>query len=121
MLICSIPVVLVIASLVRANSLVQPHQSKYFLFAEILMGLAVIVSAANTFLSIIRPLLFRHRPGYKHESGCPMVGSFFNIGATLVGFGSKRLAIVGLIAMVFDTGGMPWLAYVVMRYPGPFD
>ncbi len=112
---------LAIASLVRANSFVQPHQSKYFLLAEILMGLAVIVSATNSYFSFIRPLLFRHRPGYKHESGCPMVGSFFNIGATLVGFGSKRLAIVGLIAMVFDTGGLPWLAYVVMRYPGTFN
>jgi hypothetical protein len=46
--------------------------------------------------------------GYQFVSGAPLVGTLFVVAAGLLGFGNLPTAVVGLLALVLDTGGLPW-------------
>ncbi|CAN5394180.1 hypothetical protein BH09MYX1_BH09MYX1_60280 [soil metagenome] len=46
--------------------------------------------------------------GYRHVSGVPGIGSLLVVLGTVVGYGSVVCSIVGLIAVLADTGGSLW-------------
>jgi hypothetical protein len=66
----------------------------------------------NSYLTFIRPLLFRWRYGsldqYRHVSGFPMFGTILISIGGLLGFGAVVTAFLGLAAWLLDTGGSFW-------------
>ena len=63
----------------------------------------------NLYLSLVRPAIFHLRHGlikqYHHVSGIPAVGTFLVVAGALSGFGGVVSALVGITAMLLDTGG----------------
>jgi hypothetical protein len=98
------PVLLLVASLVRASD--APHP----------VGLAVMLAAlaiagVNLYLSLRTGIYQRKHgslDGYKHISGFPLIGSVLIIVAAIASFGSVPSAVLGLIAVALDTGGLAW-------------
>jgi hypothetical protein len=100
-------VVLLLASL--GVGLAYPRYSGFGI------GLAIVgalVAALNAYLSFVRPLLYAWRHGsingMKNISGIPVLGTFFVVASGVLGFADWRVAAVGLVALVLDTGGIPW-------------
>lgn len=112
--VCFAPVVLLLASL--GVGLAYPRQSGIgiglALFASLIAGL-------NFSLSFVRPLAYSWRhgstKGMRNISGIPMVGTFFAAASGIIGFADRRSAAVGLAALIFDTGGLPWLLLMTWR------
>jgi len=75
--------------------------------------LALLVGMLNAYIAFIRPALYRWRhgslEGMRGVSVGPMLGSALVILAGMIGFGDIPTAVVGLIAVALDTGGLPWL------------
>ncbi len=112
--VCSGPVALMVASLA-----VGPCR---FLGDPRSIGLAVLgllVGLCNVYLSIGRPWLYRRRrgsmEGYRHVSGIPLVGSLLVVAAGVVGFGLGVTAVIGLLALALDPGGLPWFLVATWR------
>jgi hypothetical protein len=112
--ICFAPVVLLLASL--GVGLAYPQQS------GIGIGLALIASlfaGLNCYLSFVRPLVYSCRHGstngMRNISGLPGLGTFFVVASGIIGFADWRSAAVGLAALFFDTGGLPWFLLVTWR------
>lgn len=113
-LICSIPILLLLASLVHGKVEVKPS----------IMGVGFLVAALgigllNTHTSFIRPKLHYRRhgsmEGYRHVSGIPFVGTISTVIATIGNFGSVPAALLGLLALALDTGGLPWFLISTWR------
>jgi len=66
----------------------------------------------NLYSSFVRPAIFRLRHGsierYRHVSGIPIVGTLLVAVGGLSGFGGVVPALVGIAAMLLDTGGSFW-------------
>jgi hypothetical protein len=77
----------------------------------------------NFWLSFLRPLIFKFRNGsmnkYKFESGIPALGNIFVQLGAMNSFGSVGAALLGLVAVLIDTGGFPWF-YVCLRKQNVF-
>lgn len=73
---------------------------------------ALLVAMLNFYLSSIRPLLLIRRhgslEGIPHVSGFPLAGTVLVLLGGLFGFGAWGTALFGLLALVLDTGGLPW-------------
>jgi hypothetical protein len=53
--------------------------------------------------------------GFRNVSGFPAIGNGLALIAGVVGFGDWRAASVGLFAVVFDLGGLPWFLVATWR------
>jgi hypothetical protein len=69
----------------------------------------------NFYLSLIRPWLFESKVGYRNVSGIPLLGTFLVILAGAFAFGDWRVALIGLLALAIDTGGLPWVLIATWR------
>jgi hypothetical protein len=67
------------------------------------------IATLNFYLFFIRPRLFflthKSMDGYHFISGVPIIGTLFTIIGLCVGFGAIGTAIIGIIAILLDTGG----------------
>lgn len=76
------------------------------------MAAALLVAMMNFYLSWIRPLLLIRRHGSLEgihlASGFNGGGTVLVVIGSLFGFGASGTALLGLIALVLDTGGLPW-------------
>jgi hypothetical protein len=80
-----------------------------------LITIALMLSSLNFYLAFIRPALFQNRADYRNISGIPMFGSFCVIGGILMGFGEWSPALAGGVAVLLDTGGLPWFLVSTWR------
>ena len=84
-----------------------------------LVALGTMFATLNLYLSFGRWFLYRLRhgsaDGYRHISGFPVIGTILVGGGGLVSFGSVPVAVLGLIAMVLDTGGTLWFVLWTWR------
>jgi hypothetical protein len=74
-----------------------------------LMVVALLLSSLNLYLSFVRPALFRHRPDYRFVSGIPVIGTLLVMAGTAVGWSAALPGLLGFIALLLDTEGLPWL------------
>jgi hypothetical protein len=107
LVICLSPALLLLVSLALGLSRQRnPTSGLGWTLAALLIGLF------NSFLSWLRPLLFRWRSGspepYRHVSGLPGFGTLLVLVGGLLGFGAAVTAAVGLAAILLDTGGSLW-------------
>ena len=68
-----------------------------------LIALGLLVAGVNLTLSFLRP------------SGLPVVGTLLVVLGGLAGFADWRVATAGLVALVLDTGGLPWFLLATWR------
>lgn len=105
---CLSPVILLTFSLVAAMG---DEPQKAFAFIWLALG-SLLIALLNFFLSFVRPWLLAKRhgslDGFRNVSGFPMVGTILAVLAGLLGFGASWTSIVGMVAMVLDTGGSLW-------------
>jgi hypothetical protein len=113
-LVCSAPIVLLVASF--AHWLVHRGSGMYGLAPA---GVGLVVGGLNAYLSFARPWLYRLRhgslAGYRFVSGFPLLGTVAAVWCGVVGFGEGLPAAVGLVALLLDTGGLPWFLVVTWR------
>jgi hypothetical protein len=73
---------------------------------------AVLLAMFNFYLSAVRPAIFHLRHGsmesYRHVSVFPCVGTLLVVVGGILGFGEVVWALVGIAAMLLDTGGSFW-------------
>jgi hypothetical protein len=107
LLIAAAPLVLIATSILRALS---EHQLRSVVGVVVEL-LALLIGGLNLYLSF-RPALHERRTGsrdgYRHVSGVPMVGTLLTAAGVTLGFGALAPAVMGLVAVVIDTGGFPW-------------
>lgn len=79
----------------------------------------------NAYLAFVRPRLYRRRrgsmEGYRFVSGLPLFGTLFVVLAGVSGFGEVPTAVVGLVALALDTGGLPWFLILTWHDGGMWD
>ena len=113
-LVCVAILALPIASGVKA--ILDQNQHRPFGLA-FLAG-AALLGALNWSLSI-RPALYRRAhgtlDGFKYISGFPALGTVLVVVGSLLGFGSLACAVLGLLALVLDKGGIPWFVAATWR------
>jgi hypothetical protein len=92
------------------------------------VGIAVFglaIGILNTYLSFIRPGLYRQRhgsfEGYRFISGVPGLGTVFIIVAGAWGFGELLTTVIGLVALALDTGGWPWFLFATWHDQSLWD
>ena len=73
-----------------------------------LMAMALLLGSLNFYLSYIRPALDQHRTDYRFVSGIPLIGTLLVIVGTIVGWSATLPAVLGVVALLLDTGGLPW-------------
>jgi hypothetical protein len=75
--------------------------------------LGVLLGVLNLHLTFLRPLLYllRHgsTEGLKNVSVVPLIGTLLALAAGTCAFGDPYSASAGLLTLVIDTGGLPWL------------
>jgi hypothetical protein len=112
--ICFGPVVLLLCSLVY--SLAYPSAA---LAGFGLAVAALVVGILNSYLSFVRPWLYRRRrnsmKGYRYISGLPLLGTLSAVAAGVLGFGQLPTTVVGMAAVILDTGGLPWFLIATWR------
>jgi hypothetical protein len=79
--------------------------------ASVLVALSVGV--ANAYLAFVRPARYRaahagNTDGFRFASGAPVVGTLIAIAASILGRGSVIPAVLSVITLCVDTGGLPW-------------
>ena len=114
-MICLSPVILLLASLLWGRSL--PDRGPSWSLA--LGAVATALAGLNFYLSFIRGRRFKARhgslEGYRHVSGIPAIGTLLVVIAGITGFGQTETALVGLAAMLLDTGGSLWFVVQTWR------
>ncbi|MEO6808187.1 MAG: hypothetical protein ABI353_03630 [Isosphaeraceae bacterium] len=117
--ICFGPIALMVASIVY-GVVGQSGGSRGLGFAV----LGLLFGILNAYLSAVRPWLYQLRhgsmEGYRFISGLPF-GNLFVIVAGVLGFGVLPTAVVGLVALVLDTGGLPWYLIATWRDESLWD
>ncbi len=120
-LICSIPIVLLVSSVIYSiiGIAQRPFAAIGFMIA------ALFVAVFNLYLSFIRPW-WRYRKhdsleAIPHASVAPLVGTLLVILGGILGFGAMGSAMVGLLAVVLDIGGSPWFLVCTWRDSSVWD
>ncbi len=102
------PVALLVASLVSALTGVDEDHP----IGLTVMLLALVLAAHNAYLTFLRERLYYRRKGsldgYRRVSVAPAIGTVLIVLGALLGFGSAICASLGLVAVLLDTGGLPW-------------
>lgn len=82
----------------------------------------LLIAALNAYLSFVRPVLFQlatraqtPRPRYRHVSGFPLVGTLLLTAAALASVGAVGTGLLGIGALVIDTGGTAWFVIATWR------
>jgi hypothetical protein len=117
---CFGPVALLVASIVY-GAVRRSGGSRGLGFAV----LGLLFALLNAHLAMVRPWLYRLRhgsmEGYRFVSGLPLIGSVFVVAAGVLGFGALPTAVVGLVALALDTGGLPWFLIATWRDDSLWD
>ena len=102
---------------------------KLFAFASIpglvcaLLGL--LVTLLNAHLAFLRPYLYRRRhgslEGMRNVSGAPGIGTFAVFISSVIAFGHRPTAAIGLVVLALDVGGLPWFLILTWRDQGFWD
>jgi hypothetical protein len=53
--------------------------------------------------------------GLRFISGIPVLGTLFVFASLLAGYGDRRAAAIGAIALALDLGGLPWFVIATWR------
>ncbi|HVK17561.1 MAG TPA: hypothetical protein VM533_11490 [Fimbriiglobus sp.] len=79
-----------------------------------------LVAVLNFYLSFLREPLcrLRSRP-YRFVSGLPLIGSILLVPFAAFHYDSPLLLGLSVLFLCLDTGGVVWLAVVVVREFGP--
>ncbi len=119
--ICCSPVLLAGCSMVKAIT----HSAPARPLTLGLLVLAALVGGLNFYLSFLRGTIYRRAhdsmEGYRHVSGVPLVGTLLVVIGLVVGFGSLHCAVLGLVGLVLDTGGLPWFLIATWRDESLWD
>lgn len=86
--------------------------------AIVLAVFGLWIASVNAWLTFVRPLLYRWRhgsmEGLANVSIVPGIGTLFVFVSLLVAPGGDRAAaIISAIALLLDTGGLPWFLFCV--------
>ena len=115
---CLSPLLLLIASAVLHN---RPHSAA----AMWLLVPAAAFALLNFHLSVSRPLLYRLCHGslddFRFVSVFPIIGTVFAIIGGIVGFGALSAALIGIGAILVDTGGSFWFLVATWRDTSLWD
>jgi hypothetical protein len=88
-------------------------------------AVGLLVAFLNAYLSFGRGLLYSWRhggmDGYRHVSGLPGIGTLLVTLAAILNFGGTYTAVIGLVVLVMDTGGLPWFLIATWRDRGLWD
>ena len=80
---------------------------------------ALWLAVVNSQLAFVRPWRHKRRfgdfAGYRHVSVIPVIGNVLVALAILQAMGSRSVAIVGLILLALDPGGLPWFLVFTWR------
>lgn len=118
---CFSPAVLLITSIIVAlhGHVRAPFDAVSFIVAALLLALL------NFYLSFIRPwvLLRRHGSldGIPHVSGFPILGTLLVFLGGAYGFAALGTSLLGIVALVLDTGGLPWFLVATWRDSSLWD
>jgi hypothetical protein len=119
-LVCLGPIALLLASLAWGSPF-----SEWRAAGLALAIIAVGVGLFNSYLTFVRPALYRWRhgslQGLKNVSVFPAIGTGLIVLAGLIGFGDRFTAVLGLLAAVLDTGGLPWVFLSIWTHPELWD
>jgi hypothetical protein len=114
-IICTAPLALLITSI--CYGLTQERGTR--ITGIVFVGLSVLIGAFNWYFSFIRPHLYQIKQGsmngYRFVSGIPIVGTIFVMIGGTDGFGSLPTALLGLIAVILDTGGLLWFLFATWQ------
>lgn len=113
------PLALVSASIARGD---MPNPSPRL--AVGLAGAALAVALFNIWLAFGRPLYLRWRHPLTRRprvSGIPGVGTVLAVGASVAGFGVLVPALLALLAVILDVGGLPWFVVWTWRDKSLWD
>jgi hypothetical protein len=120
-MICLAPIALLLGSLAYG----RPIRHRFAGTSLGWMLMALLVGVCNFSLSFARPILFRLRHGsmerYRFVSGIPGVGTLLVLVGGLLGFGSAPIALMGLAAMLIDTGGSFWFLLAIWKDSSLWD
>jgi hypothetical protein len=106
------PVALAVAS--GFGSLGRAHAARMTV-GGFALALALVVAAANFYLSFVRTALYHRRhgsfEGQRNISAVPLFGTVFGLLGSALGFGSLACAVMALTVLLVDTGGLPWFVF----------
>jgi len=124
-ILCFIPALVAIASLwVGLSGWVTPSTLAQ-LAGRGCVFVAAFVTAINLYLSVLRPSFFRRRHGpsvqYRGPSIIPVFGDILVVLGSLVSFGGVSIALIALLVVALNTGGLPWLLFATWRDSGLWD
>jgi len=111
-IVCFAPVILLVVSLLV--DLTSTRES--WLETSSVIGLAIgsfPVPFINFYLAFIRPWRHVRRhgslEGLRNVSVLPVLGTLLIVFGGVTAFGDWRSAIIGLLALALDPGGVPWI------------
>lgn len=91
----------------------------------VFMIAALLVATLNLHLNIVRPWRYQRRhgsmAGFKNVSHVPMFGLLFVLLGAFSGRGSLPCAVLGAVALLLDTGGIPWFVVATWRDSSLWD
>ena len=118
---CSLPAFLAVVCAAWPREVSGPRQAA----GLTLVALALLIGGLNLNLIMIRPARYLRRhgsfEGFRFVSGVPMVGTLLVIAGCLAAFGSPLVGSLGLLAVLVDAGGLPWIPYLTWQDASLWD
>ncbi len=113
-LFCLCPIAVVLTSLI--TGLINPVDRPFGLWFAIV---GLLFGILNLYLALIRPAVYiqKHQSldGFRYISGFPIIGTFFVVLGCIFSFAHIPTAIVGVLAILGDINGLPWVLALVWR------
>jgi hypothetical protein len=85
----------------------------------VFVSAALFVAALNLHLNVVRPWLYQRAhgsmEGFKNVSHLPLFGLLLVLLGGFFGRGSLPCAVLGVVALILDTGGIPWFVVATWR------
>ena len=85
----------------------------------------LFITALNAHLAFLRPLLYRRRhgsyEGMRNISGFPAIGTFVVVIGCFLAIGHRPTAVLGLVVLTLDVGGLPWFLIATWHDRGLWD